>query len=268
MVRVPVHAVPRDLAVSAAVYCALSARMATMSSRSRIRSAGWWLVVRTCWGCLRSPLSHGDTGASIHLASFGYFGFLLLLAPDVVVCADSRRGSGAPAVPAVHLSVADHGGVPAAMEDVSRCDDRYAWRRFAPLRRVLSYQRNQVWSSALAFWEDTAAKSPANARARFQLAYAQWQNGQCAAGGRATTRRSPRLQTPDDRLLIDWAYALDCVGNGRRGGREGSRGHRRSNLPAAHGYAADRHDLRQTRARGGGAARRSRRPRRRIRISR
>ncbi len=68
-----------------------------------------------------------------------------------------------------------------------------------------------MWSSALALWEDTSAKSPGNARAKFQLAYAQWQNGQCAPAA-ATYEQVSRMQKPDDRLLIDWAYALECAG--------------------------------------------------------
>jgi tetratricopeptide (TPR) repeat protein len=67
-----------------------------------------------------------------------------------------------------------------------------------------------VWGSALAFWEDTSAKSPKNSRALFQLAYAQWQNGQCSDAVQNYERVS-KMGSPDDRLLIDWALALDCV---------------------------------------------------------
>jgi protein O-mannosyl-transferase len=75
----------------------------------------------------------------------------------------------------------------------------------------LTYQRSAVWNNALALWEDTSAKSPGNARARFQLAYAQWQSGQCAPAA-ANYERVSQMQSPDDRLLIDWAYALECAG--------------------------------------------------------
>jgi tetratricopeptide (TPR) repeat protein len=75
---------------------------------------------------------------------------------------------------------------------------------------ALSYQRNQVWGSALAFWEDTSRKSPHNSRALFQLAYAQWQNGDCSTAVNNYERVS-KMEKPDDRLLIDWALALDCA---------------------------------------------------------
>jgi tetratricopeptide (TPR) repeat protein len=73
----------------------------------------------------------------------------------------------------------------------------------------LTWQRAHVWSSALALWTDTVERSPRNVRAVFQLAYAQWRNGQCARASE-TYGRAAALQPPDDRLLIDWALALDC----------------------------------------------------------
>jgi superkiller protein 3 len=75
---------------------------------------------------------------------------------------------------------------------------------------VASYQRSEVWSNALTFWSDTTAKSPGNARARFQLAYAQWQNGKCDEAV-SNYEKVATMQKPDDRLLIDWAFALDCT---------------------------------------------------------
>jgi tetratricopeptide (TPR) repeat protein len=75
---------------------------------------------------------------------------------------------------------------------------------------VATYQRSKVWSTALAFWADTAAKSPDNPRAVFQLAYAQWKNGHCSQAVENYARVA-KLQKPDDRLLVDWALALDCL---------------------------------------------------------
>ena len=115
------------------------------------------------------------------LASFGYFGFLLLLAPTSSV------------VPIRDVAVERRLYLPFICLLLITVDLLRRWKTsrtvmigtlggcLRVLRPWLSYQRNHVWSSALAFWEDTSAKSPANARARFQLAYAQWQNGQCAA---------------------------------------------------------------------------------------
>ena len=111
------------------------------------------------------------------LASFGYFGFLILLAPtsSVVPIKDVavERRLYLPFICLLLITVdfirrwnASRGLVAGALTAV------------CAVAAVASYQRNQVWGSALAFWQDTAAKSPTNARAQFQLAYAQWQNGQ------------------------------------------------------------------------------------------
>jgi protein O-mannosyl-transferase len=144
------------------------------------------------------------------LASFGYFGFLLLLAPtssfvpirDVAV----ERRLYLPFICLLLITV-----------DLLR---RWKTSRMAmagvmagvcAVAGSLTYQRSAVWNNALALWEDTSAKSPGNARARFQLAYAQWQSGQCAPAA-ANYERVSQMQSPDDRLLIDWAYALECAG--------------------------------------------------------
>lgn len=143
------------------------------------------------------------------MASFGYFGFLLLLAPtssivpirDVIV----ERRLYLPFICLLFITV-----------DLLR---RWKTSRtvlvgvlsaVSVFAGVLTYQRNHIWSSALAMWTDTSAKSPNNARAAFQLAYAQWQAGQCSEAVNNYARVA-RLEKPDDRLLIDWALALDCL---------------------------------------------------------
>lgn len=73
-----------------------------------------------------------------------------------------------------------------------------------------SYARNQVWSAATALWEDAVAKTPANARAHFQLAYAYYQQNRCEQAV-AEYGTVARLQPPDYRLLVDWALAYDCL---------------------------------------------------------
>lgn len=86
---------------------------------------------------------------------------------------------------------------------------------------VLTYQRNQVWASPLALWQDAVAKSPRKARPRFQLAYEYYQQGQnygqsegmklCqqAAGNyEAASKLAPFTYD----LLVDWGLALDCAG--------------------------------------------------------
>ena len=144
------------------------------------------------------------------LAAFGWLAFLLLLAPtssvvpirDVIV---ERRMY----LPFIGLLLI-------TLEFLRR------WRvspvplgtvmaLLLTISAVASYQRNQVWSSALAFWTDTTQKSPKKARAQFQLAFAQWRRGDCKSAV-ANYEKVAALQTPDYRLLVDWALALDCFG--------------------------------------------------------
>ena len=143
------------------------------------------------------------------LASFGYFGFLILLAPtsSVVPIRDVavERRLYLPFICLLFITVD-------ALRrwNVSRTPLVAALAAVSVLAAGLSYQRNHVWSSALAFWQDTSAKSPGNSRALFQLAYAQWQNGQCADAA-ANYERVSKMRKSDDALLIDWALALECL---------------------------------------------------------
>jgi tetratricopeptide (TPR) repeat protein len=75
---------------------------------------------------------------------------------------------------------------------------------------LASYQRNQVWGSDVALWEDTARKAPNNWRAHFQLGVAYYQQGRCES---ATFQfaAADRAGQPDERLLLDWALAEDCL---------------------------------------------------------
>ena len=144
------------------------------------------------------------------LASFGFFLFLILLSPtssilpirDVLV---ERR---------MYMAVFALSLV--AVEFLRR------WKTNTTALAVLTavialglmavtYQRNEVWGSALALWGDAAAKSPNKARPHFQLAYAHYEKGQCVEASRFYARAA-ELQPPDDQLYVDWALALDCAG--------------------------------------------------------
>ncbi|MDQ2946489.1 MAG: tetratricopeptide repeat protein, partial [Acidobacteriota bacterium] len=76
----------------------------------------------------------------------------------------------------------------------------------------LTFQRNQLWGSAIGMWRDSVTKAPAKFRPRFQLAYAYYSAGQC---NEAATEfgQAAQLQKPDYALLIDWALSYDCAGN-------------------------------------------------------
>ena len=78
------------------------------------------------------------------------------------------------------------------------------------LLALVSHQRNQVWASDAALWEDSIARSPHNARAHFHLGVAYFQQGRCDAASNEFDAAA-RLGKPDYRLFIDWALAEDCL---------------------------------------------------------
>jgi Flp pilus assembly protein TadD len=144
------------------------------------------------------------------LASFGIVVFLLLLAPtsSVVPIKDTlveRRVY----LPSIGLLLV-------AAEFLRRW--KASSRAFVGalaavlvVAAVLTYQRNQVWASSLALWQDTVAKSPENPRAHFQLAFAYFQLNRCAEAV-GQYERAAQLEPADYRLLVDWALAYDCAG--------------------------------------------------------
>jgi tetratricopeptide (TPR) repeat protein len=74
----------------------------------------------------------------------------------------------------------------------------------------LSWQRNHVWASPTALWQDTVQKSPGKARAHFQLAFAYFQESQCEKAV-AEYETAARLQPLAFDLLVDWGLAYDCL---------------------------------------------------------
>ena len=81
----------------------------------------------------------------------------------------------------------------------------------AALMAVLSFQRNYVYGSTIAMWEDSVAGNPHNDRSYFQLGYAYYREGRCADAVRSYERVA-KLRAPDYTLQLDWALALDCAG--------------------------------------------------------
>jgi Tfp pilus assembly protein PilF len=145
------------------------------------------------------------------LASYGWFTFLILLAPtssfvpirDVI----AERRLYMPFIGLLFITA----------EFLRRWKTRPATLMAALglvllAEAALCYQRNQLWGSAVDIWKDTADKSPAKLRPRFQLAFAYYQEQHC---GQAVEEfgKAAELQTPQFDLLLDWALAYDCAGH-------------------------------------------------------
>ena len=145
------------------------------------------------------------------LISYGVLTFLLLLAPtsSLIPIRDplAERRLYLPFIGLLFISA----GL-LQLWKTSRTTLVYVLSLVLIVEGVLTYQRNQLWSSAVAIWKDSVAKSPNKYRPRFQLAFAYYQAGQC---GEAVDEfaKTAQLEKPDSRLLIDWALAYDCAGN-------------------------------------------------------
>ena len=79
------------------------------------------------------------------------------------------------------------------------------------LMATAAWNRNRVWSSPVALWEDAAAKSPGKTRPWFQLAYANFELGRCDRAMQQYEKVA-QLAPADYSLLVDWALACDCAG--------------------------------------------------------
>lgn len=143
------------------------------------------------------------------LAVYGWFVFLLLLAPTSSI------------VPIQDVLVERRVYLPFIGITLICCE--FLLR--APLRRpamagalaavlsvlgIVTYQRNEVWADAISLWKDTAEKSPNKSRPHFQLAFAYYSEGRCLDAVKEYQRTS-ELDNKDDRLYIDWALAYDCA---------------------------------------------------------
>jgi len=166
--------------------------LAGMAALAAVAGTAWWFRKR------------------YPLISFGYFAFLLLLAPtsSIVPIADAfveRR---------VYLASL---GLLIAVAGLAR-RIRLGRPALAGAMAVVlfaaaagTYARAAVWSSPVALWEDTVSKYPESWRANFQLAYAYYDDQRCSEAA-ARYETASHLDEPDARLLVDWALALDCAG--------------------------------------------------------
>ena len=145
------------------------------------------------------------------LASYGFLVYLLLIAPtsSFVPIKDpvAERRMYLPMIGILLLMVA-------ALQRI-RVDRRKLAGALAAIVIVLSiltYQRNKVWASDIALWEDTVQKSPGKYRARFQLAHTYY-NNQRYQDAVNQYSEAARLQKPNYDLLVDWALAYDDAGH-------------------------------------------------------
>jgi len=140
------------------------------------------------------------------LASFGWFAFLLLLAPtssfvpirDVLV---ERRVY----LPSIGLLLIVAEGLRRIVVP------RFAQAAILLVLCVLTWQRNTLWADPLELWRDAAEKSPSKWRVQFQVADALYRKGDCAQSA-AVYEKTHTLAKPDYRLLVNWATSLDCAG--------------------------------------------------------
>jgi tetratricopeptide (TPR) repeat protein len=143
------------------------------------------------------------------LASYGYFGALLLLAPTSSV------------VPIQDVMVEHRIYLPFICLLLITVDFLRRWKAsrgpligalsaILVLCAFLSYQRNQMWGSPLTLWQDAVNKAPDKPRPRAQLAYWQMQAGQCSQASEQYAATA-KLDKEDSALLINWALALDCA---------------------------------------------------------
>lgn len=143
------------------------------------------------------------------LASFGFFAFLLLMAPTSSILPIRD------AVAERRLYLSMLGLLLIAVEFLARL--KIARRTLATACVVvvvifagMTYARAEVWSSELTLWGDTTQKSPENWRAHFQLASAYYNLGRCAEAA-SEYQKTAQLETPDYNLLVNWGLAYDCL---------------------------------------------------------
>ncbi len=79
------------------------------------------------------------------------------------------------------------------------------------IEAAATYQRNQLWSSAIDLWKDSVANSPDKYRPRFQLAFAYYLAGD-SGNAIEQFQKVASLGKPTYDLLLDWGLAYDAAG--------------------------------------------------------
>lgn len=143
------------------------------------------------------------------LACYGYFAFLVLMAPtsSILPIKDpvaERRLYGA--ILGLLLVVVDA----LARLRVERKALAIGAAALAMAATVATHARAEVWSDAEVLWKDTVAKSPNKWRPHSQLAYAYYSEQRCDLAV-AEYQKAAALNPVDADLLVDWGLAYDCL---------------------------------------------------------
>ena len=141
------------------------------------------------------------------LAAYGYFLFLLLLAPtsSILPIKDpvADRRIYLPMI-GLLLIVMDF----AARWKIERKVLAAACAVVVALAAVGTYARAGVWGDPVSLWEDTVRKSPGKSRAHFQLGFAYYQEQRYDLAA-PEFEKAAALSPPDYDLLIDLGLAYD-----------------------------------------------------------
>jgi tetratricopeptide (TPR) repeat protein len=143
------------------------------------------------------------------LASFGFFTYLLLMAPT------SSFLPIRDAIAERRLYLSMLGLILILVDFLGRwkLERKTLARLCALIALILSaatHKRADVWSSELALWQDTVEKTPQNWRAHFNLALAYYNLGRCDTAVNEF-QNATKLRAPNYGLLVNWALTLDCL---------------------------------------------------------
>jgi hypothetical protein len=144
------------------------------------------------------------------LPAYGYFIFLILLAPtsSIVPIRDliAERRLYLPMLGLLLVTT----GLLIQLRTMSRNALIGLASVVLVIASALTYQRNQLWRSESAIWEDTLAKSPRKVRGYQHLVHGYVSEHRCLE---ATQRleQFAKDNPVDANLLIHWAFASECL---------------------------------------------------------
>jgi tetratricopeptide (TPR) repeat protein len=143
------------------------------------------------------------------LASYGFFAFLILLAPTSSILPIKDP------VAERRLYFAMLGLLLIVVDVLARVKvDRKALvaggLALVLLAAVVTHARAEVWSDPVAIWEDTARKSPGAWRPHFQLGFAYFSAQRCQAA-LPEFEKAAALHPADPDILLDWGLTYDCL---------------------------------------------------------